>query len=218
MIIALEEHCPAHFGCYDWIHAPLWMILTVFLLFLLLCLITDYHCHLLSSICYCTNDEMNLFKQLNRWQKPQLLQWLSPLISNHFSNPNQRRSLACTFYFFPWKSSNENESQTSKASVFRQAGGRKEGENKKSKRKNTVVRNKRERTRFHILKSKLKGMQMSSHPSPSQVTGMSGPWKPSQYNYTPSFLPPAKEVLLEQERRAIRSLRLMQGNPGESHL
>lgn len=33
------------------------------------------------------------------------------------------------------------------------------------------------------------------------VTGMSRPWKPSQYNYTPSYLPPAKEVLLEQERR-----------------
>lgn len=76
-----------------------WKILTVFVLFLLLCLITDYHCHLLSSICYCANDEMNLFKQhLKRWQKPQLLQWLSPLISNHFSNLNQRCFLLPCFF------------------------------------------------------------------------------------------------------------------------
>lgn len=105
MMITLEEHCPAHLVCYYWIHTA---FERVFLLFLLLCLITDYRCHLLSSICYCTNDEMNPFKQhLNWWQKPQLLQWLSPLISNHFSNVNQRRSLASTFPP-PWKSSNEH--------------------------------------------------------------------------------------------------------------
>lgn len=106
----------------------LWKSLTVVLLLPLLCLITDYHCHLLSSICYCTNDEMNPFKQhLNRWQKPQLLQWLSPLISNHFSNLNQRHLLASTFFFLSlsWKSSNEaqNGLKTSKISLFSQVKG-----------------------------------------------------------------------------------------------
>lgn len=175
----------------------LWENPTVFLLWVL-CLITDYHCHLLSSICYCTNDEMRLFKQLNQWQKPQLLQWLSPLISNHFSNPNQRHSLACTFFPSPWKSSNEHREQAPNFQCRRLQTGRRK-EKYKNKRKSTIVWNKRERTSFYILKSELKGMQMSSHPVPSQVTGMSGPGSPRSI-ITRHPTPPAKEVLLEEER------------------
>lgn len=86
------------FSCSYWIHAGFEASHLSFIVFLL-CLIPDYHCELLSSICYCTNDEMNVFKQhLNWWQKLQLLQWLSPLISHHFSNQNQKRLLAFTFF------------------------------------------------------------------------------------------------------------------------
>ncbi len=135
-LLLLNPHC-------------LWKIPTVFLLFLLLCLITDYHCHLLSSICYCTHDEINPFKQhLNRWQKPQLSQWLSPLISNHFSNLNQRRSLASTF--FSWKSSNERWERAPNFQNKPLQAGREKKE--KKKRKNTIGGNKRERTSFYILK------------------------------------------------------------------
>lgn len=114
----------------------LWKSLTVVLLLLLLCLITDYHCHLLSSICYCTNDEMNPFKQhLNRWQKPQLLQWLSPLISNHFSNLHQSHLLASTSFFslsllkvFKWGSEWAQNFQNKPLQSGRGRGGKKEQE------------------------------------------------------------------------------------------
>lgn len=143
-------------SCSFWLFLPnprcLWKSLTVVLLLPLLCLITDYHCHLLSSICYCTNDEMNPFKQhLNRWQKPQLLQWLSPLISNHFSNLHQSHLLASTFFSLSllkvikwgleWAQNFQNKLLQSS-----------EGRGKKKKRKNTIRGNKRERTSFYILR------------------------------------------------------------------
>lgn len=73
---------------------------TVFLLFLLLCLITDYHCHLLSSICYCANDEMNRFKQLNRND------YLLSLVT--ISQIEIKEAPLHLFLFFSWKSSNEH--------------------------------------------------------------------------------------------------------------
>lgn len=208
-------------SCSFWLflHKPrcLWKSLTVVLLLPLLCLITDYHCHLLSSICYCTNDEMNPFKQhLNRWQKPQLLQWLSPLISNHFSNLHQSHLLASTFFLSPSPESHQMRlrmgpklPKQASSVKWREGGGKK-------KRKNTITGNKWEKTSFYILRWELKGMQMSSHPSPSQVTGMSRPWKPLQYNYTPSYLPPKQSRCCSNRSVAISdpsdSRRRTQGN------
>lgn len=135
-------------SCYP-IRAAFWISPTVFLLLLLLCLNADYHCHVLSSICYCTNDEMNPFKQhLNRWQKPQLVQWLSPLISNHFSNRNQRHLLAF-FVFFPPESHQMRLRMSRKLPKQASSGEHRE---EKEKRRNTVVGNKWERTSFCILR------------------------------------------------------------------
>lgn len=133
------------FSCSCWIHAGFEASHLSFIVFLL-CLIPDYHCELLSSICYCTNDEMNVFKQhLNWWQKLQLLQWLSPLISHHFSNQNQKRLLA--FTFFPsLKVIKQALSTTPK--LLKQASSSKWKEEKKS----TIGGNKWERTSFYILK------------------------------------------------------------------
>lgn len=109
---------------------------------LIIFLITDYHCHLLSSICYCTNDELNPFKQhLNQWHKLQLLQVLSPLISNRFSNQNQNLPPAF-FYILISEShqmSSENKPQTSKTSFFRQEVGEwnKKRRGKHNRRKQT---------------------------------------------------------------------------------
>lgn len=189
MIATLDELCPAYFSCCYWIQA-----FETFCLYLY----CSHYCvwSLIITVTYsvqfvivqmmkwiCSN------KHLKWWQKPQVLQWLSSLISNHFSYPNQRCLLHPCFVFFfsfpvNYQMSAETEPQTFKTSLIGRAA-----EGRKMKRSSATVGNEGERTSFCIVREELKGMQMSSHPSPSQVTGMSGSWKPLQYNYTPSYLP-----------------------------
>lgn len=184
-----------------------WKILTVFVLFLLLCLITDYHCHLLSSICYCANDEMNLFKQyLKRWQKPQLLQWLSPLISNHFSNLNQRCFLLPCF--FPWKSSNERWERAPNFQEEQEGGKKREGTAQlletKEKGQVSVFWGKNWKVCRCLLILLLPRWQVCQGPeSPCSII-------------TRHPISPSKGGVAR--RGAIRSLWLKKGNPRELHL
>lgn len=108
MITTLDELCPAYFSCCYWIQA-----FETFCLYLY----CSHYCvwSLIITVTYsvqfvivqmmkwiCSN------KHLKWWQKPQVLQWLSSLISNHFSYPNQRCLLHPCFFFLPCKSSNEH--------------------------------------------------------------------------------------------------------------
>lgn len=123
------------------------------LLLLLLCLIADYSCHLLSSICYCTMMKWTAFKQyLNLWQKPPLLQWLPPLISNRFSNQNQKHP---HLFFFLLPESHQMSSKLLKQDSWGERKKKEEEEiykNIKKSRKTQVGGNKRERTTFYTLK------------------------------------------------------------------
>lgn len=145
-------------------------------------LINEHRRHLLNSICYHANDETSNgddFSSLETFLKV----W----------DEIKDARLRIKFLFLK---------------IIKWAPNFQTGEREKKKEKHDGVRT---NEKGGVCASEIRSESYAdvSSRSPSQVTAQSGPWKPSPYNYTPSFLPPATKVLLEHHQ----ILQLGEGEP-----